>query len=65
MLLNACVTPVKAAAATPKGPDLLWCMVKNCRTEVAACLNDPDCKAALDCLEGCGLNDQARRATAA
>ena len=58
VLLNACVTPVKAAEATPKDLNLIWCMVKNCRSEITSCINDPDCKAALDCLEGCGLNDQ-------
>jgi hypothetical protein len=60
VLLNACVTPIKAAEATPKDLSLIWCMMKNCRTEITACISDPDCKAALDCLEGCGLNDQVR-----
>ena len=34
--------------------------MKNCMKEVMACVNDPNCKAALDCLEDCPLNDQVR-----
>lgn len=36
----------------------LLCMVKNCREEVVACVQDKQCKAALDALTACGLNDQ-------
>lgn len=36
----------------------LFCMVKNCSPQIYACVSDPQCKAALDCLESCGLNDQ-------
>uniref|UniRef100_A0A061SC93 Violaxanthin de-chloroplastic n=1 Tax=Tetraselmis sp. GSL018 TaxID=582737 RepID=A0A061SC93_9CHLO len=36
----------------------LMCMMGNCREEVFGCLNDPECKAGLDCLESCALNDQ-------
>jgi len=58
VLLNACVTPVASAAETPKDLGVILCMVKNCRKEVVGCVQDPECKAALDCLESCGLNDQ-------
>lgn len=36
----------------------LVCMFKNCREEVLACVQDEQCKAALDALAECGLNDQ-------
>lgn len=36
----------------------LVCMLKNCRPEVVACMQDEQCKAALDALTACGLNDQ-------
>eukprot|EP00959_Pyramimonas_sp_CCMP1952_P423746 8876253-Pyramimonas_sp.AAC.1 len=58
VLLNACVTPVSAAAPTGKGLGVIWCMMSNCRKEVLDCVNNPTCKAGLDCLESCGLNDQ-------
>ena len=34
------------------------CMVGNCRAEILDCLSDPECKAALDCLNSCKGNDQ-------
>lgn len=34
------------------------CMLKNCRSQVAACIADPDCKAGLDCLQACSPTDQ-------
>ena len=36
----------------------LSCMVGNCRAEIFDCLSDPECKAALDCLNSCKGNDQ-------
>ena len=39
----------------------LLCMVKNCRKEVVECVQDERCKAALDALTACGLNDQVPR----
>jgi len=36
----------------------LSCMVGNCRKEIVDCLSDPECKAALDCLNNCKGNDQ-------
>ena len=36
----------------------IGCMISNCREEVFDCLGDPECKAALDCLNGCKGNDQ-------
>ena len=37
---------------------LAYCMLGNCSKEVLDCVRDPTCKAALDCLQECGLNDQ-------
>ena len=34
------------------------CMLKNCRSQVAACIADPECKAGLDCLQACSPTDQ-------
>ena len=36
----------------------LGCMVSNCREEIFDCISDPECKAALDCLNACKGNDQ-------
>jgi hypothetical protein len=33
-------------------------MVRHCRAEIFACVNDPTCKAGLDCLQGCAFHDQ-------
>lgn len=35
-------------------------MIRKCGPQIFACVNDPDCKAALDCLQGCGPTDQVR-----
>jgi len=62
LLIDACVEPVPRVSMTAGGGGgslgLIWCMLTNCREEVVACVTDPECKAALDCLTGCGLNDQ-------
>lgn len=34
------------------------CMARKCGRQVLACVRDPECKACLDCLEGCAPNDQ-------
>jgi hypothetical protein len=36
----------------------LVCMFQHCREEVLACVQDQQCKRALDALAACGLNDQ-------
>ena len=41
-------------------PPLLQCMVGKCGGQIFRCVTDPTCKAALDCLQGCEFNDQAR-----
>lgn len=33
-------------------------MVQKCGPQIFACVNDPDCKAALDCLQACDPTDQ-------
>ena len=35
-------------------------MIRKCGPQIFACVNDPDCKAALDCLQACGPTDQVR-----
>ena len=36
----------------------VWKMCTKCGPKIVACLRDPQCKAALDCLQGCASNDQ-------
>ena len=47
---------------TTKGIDLksLYCMVSHCGSQILGCVNDPTCKAGLDCLQACSFNDQVR-----
>ena len=52
------VPRVSMTASASPTPDLLYCMLTNCGREVIDCVSDPTCKAALDCLTDCGLNDQ-------
>lgn len=40
------------------GPLALARMIKKCGPQIFACVNDPDCKAALDCLQSCSPTDQ-------
>ena len=35
-------------------------MVSKCGPQILACVSDPTCKAALDCLQACDPTDQAR-----
>ena len=60
VLIDSCVqiVPRVSMASSSQGLGLLWCMFSNCRKEVLECVADPNCRAALDCLTGCGLNDQ-------
>ena len=52
--------PASQVASTTKGMDLpsLLCIMQHCRQQVMDCVNDPVCKAGLDCLETCSFNDQ-------
>ena len=39
-------------------PASFYSMVSNCFAEIQACVSDPECKAALDCLDACDDRDQ-------
>lgn len=59
LLLDAAVAPVTTLTVNKSTtPANVLCMARNCGSEVLACVSDPTCKAALDCLTACGLNDQ-------
>lgn len=60
LAINDCVTPVPATQVNMGDLRSLGCMVSKCREQIVACVNDPQCKAALDGLSACGLNDQVR-----
>lgn len=47
-------------ALRASGPLTIAKMIKNCGPEIFACVNDPECKAALDCLQACSPTDQVR-----
>ncbi|KAK9829000.1 hypothetical protein WJX72_003323 [[Myrmecia] bisecta] len=36
----------------------IWKMCTKCGPQILACVQNPDCKAALDCLQNCASNDQ-------
>ena len=36
----------------------VWKMCTKCGKQILACVRDPECKAALDCLTSCASNDQ-------
>ena len=38
-------------------------MISKCGPQILACVSDPTCKAALDCLQACDPTDQVPRAT--
>ena len=42
------------------GPLTVANMCAKCGRQILACVNDPECKAALDCLQACSPTDQAR-----
>ncbi len=59
LLLDDAVAPVTTLTVNRRTtPANIACMLRNCGSEVVACVTDEQCKAALDCLEACGLNDQ-------
>mmetsp|Transcript_19717 Transcript_19717/g.49603 ORF Transcript_19717/g.49603 Transcript_19717/m.49603 type:complete len:548 (-) Transcript_19717:212-1855(-) len=61
VLINEYVTEVPLVSGQLKEKTdikAIMCMMGNCREEVLNCVNNPDCKAGLDCLESCAFNDQ-------
>ena len=61
-LVNACVKPVAPLQSLrAAGVDSLVCMLSNCGQQIAACLLDESCRAALTCLNSCGPTDQVGR----
>jgi len=59
LLCDAAVAPVTTLTVSKRtGLGTLACMAQHCRDEVLECVGDTQCKAALDCLTDCGLNDQ-------
>ena len=36
----------------------VWCIAKNCNKQLLACYQNDRCRLSLDCIDGCGLNDQ-------
>ena len=59
LLLDGAVAPVRTLTMNKRTTlGNIACMVRNCGNEVVSCVTDPQCKAALDCLEACNLNDQ-------
>ncbi|XP_078432213.1 uncharacterized protein LOC144703818 [Wolffia australiana] len=59
VIINAYVRPVHTLKnLRAKGFSTLTCMAKNCGYEVLACLLDPKCREALECLDRCSPTDQ-------
>ena len=59
LLLDGAVAPVRTLTVNKRTTlGNIACMARNCGKEVVSCVTDPQCKAALDCLEECSLNDQ-------
>jgi len=59
LLLDGAVAPVRTLTMNKRTTLAnIACMARNCGSEVVSCVSDPQCKAALDCLEACSLNDQ-------
>lgn len=53
------LTSVVAATSSDKtGLKEVSCMCTKCTKQMLDCINDPTCKKALDCLNGCKSNDQ-------
>lgn len=59
---SECVRWDKEAHLDAGGPEFntLACMLTNCRSEVLACLMDPNCRTAIAKLSGCGIRDQVK-----
>ena len=58
-LVDAHVAPIDAVRVKrDTGPRELWSILSKCGREVLECVGDPECKAALDCLNECEDSDQ-------
>lgn len=59
VLIDAYITEVPLVKAM-QAQDLatVWKMGTKCGRQILACVQDPECKAALDCLTSCASNDQ-------
>jgi hypothetical protein len=51
-------TPPNPMLEVTQDPGTIFRMVQKCGPQIFACVNDPDCKAALDCLQACDPTDQ-------
>ena len=49
---------LSSVSRAPQDPATIFRMVQKCGPQIFACVNDPDCKAALDCLQACDPTDQ-------
>lgn len=59
LLINSYVRPVPVLQnLRAKGFSTLYCMIKNCGTQLVDCLLDPNCRNALVCLNKCAPTDQ-------
>ncbi|KAL3156924.1 Vitamin D3 receptor [Trebouxia sp. C0009 RCD-2024] len=59
VLIDAYITEVPLVKSM-QAQDLstVWKMCTKCGKQILACVRDPECKAALDCLTSCASNDQ-------
>ena len=60
LALDGFVTPVPSTQVNMGDARSLVDMCTKCRKQIVDCVQDPQCKAALDGLSACGLNDQVR-----
>lgn len=58
LAINDFVVPISSTQVNMGDLRSLACMCTKCREQIVACVQDPQCKAALDALSACGLNDQ-------
>ncbi|KAK9905608.1 hypothetical protein WJX75_002931 [Coccomyxa subellipsoidea] len=59
VLVDAFVVKVpRLDSLRASGPLALARMITKCGPQIFACVNDPECKAALDCLQSCSPTDQ-------
>ena len=60
LALDSFVTAVPSTRVNQGDARALVDMCTKCRKQIVECVRDPQCKAALDGLAECGLNDQVR-----
>lgn len=63
LAINDFITPVPSTQVNQGDARSFVSMCTKCRQQILDCVNDPQCKAALEGLEKCGLNDQVRSPT--